>query len=162
MRQSRHNLLETPYQQVTYIWDAPWTFVKALFLINRYGNLIGQTFLMLEETGYISHNSQRVYLPSCSCITCRAQSNASFVRPLDYTAHALQSSRENQFAVSTPVTLQRVHFHFWMTERSFGCDARLCDPGMQAQHCSVGEYAICSLCRSYPSGVTLLVKGCPR
>ena len=47
-----------------HIWNAPWTFVKSLFLINRYGNLIGQTFVMLEETGYLSHGSRHVYLPA--------------------------------------------------------------------------------------------------
>jgi len=29
-----------------------------LFLFNRYGNLVGQAFIMLEETGHLSHGSQ--------------------------------------------------------------------------------------------------------
>ncbi|KAN0088198.1 hypothetical protein V8E55_005255 [Tylopilus felleus] len=45
--------------EVEFIWDAPWTTVKTLFLFNRYLTLIGQTFIMLEETGYLSHNSER-------------------------------------------------------------------------------------------------------
>ncbi|KAI9464668.1 hypothetical protein HD554DRAFT_1244913 [Boletus coccyginus] len=45
--------------EVAYIWDDPWSIVKILFLVNRYGSLIGQTFVMLEETGYVSHNSKR-------------------------------------------------------------------------------------------------------
>ncbi|KAI9464664.1 hypothetical protein HD554DRAFT_1243373 [Boletus coccyginus] len=45
--------------EVAYIWDDPWTVVKILFLISRYGNLIGQTFIVLEETGHLSHGSQK-------------------------------------------------------------------------------------------------------
>ncbi|KAH0836796.1 hypothetical protein J3R83DRAFT_8560 [Lanmaoa asiatica] len=74
-----YDYLLTLSLEVAYIWNAPWTVVKVLFLINRYGNLIGQTFIMLEETGYLSQNSQEVYL-SCFCVTCRAQSYISFVR----------------------------------------------------------------------------------
>ncbi|KAG8221081.1 hypothetical protein J3R82DRAFT_2597 [Butyriboletus roseoflavus] len=54
-----YDYLITLSLEITYVWDAPWTAVKAIFLINRYGNLIGQTFVMLEETGYLSHNSQK-------------------------------------------------------------------------------------------------------
>ncbi|KAG1771103.1 hypothetical protein EV702DRAFT_1202132 [Suillus placidus] len=41
-----------------YIWHAPWTVVKVLFLLHRYGNLIGQTAIRLEEAGLLAHNSQ--------------------------------------------------------------------------------------------------------
>ncbi|KAN0088209.1 hypothetical protein V8E55_005266 [Tylopilus felleus] len=44
--------------EVQYIWGSPWTPVKAGFLVNRYGNLIGQALVMLEETGYVSHGSE--------------------------------------------------------------------------------------------------------
>ncbi|KAH7921191.1 hypothetical protein BV22DRAFT_747719 [Leucogyrophana mollusca] len=45
--------------EVRYIWMAPWTLSKALFLVNRYGNLASQTFLHIEETGFLSHGSQK-------------------------------------------------------------------------------------------------------
>ncbi|OJA10983.1 hypothetical protein AZE42_09310 [Rhizopogon vesiculosus] len=44
--------------EVTYIWNAPWTVVKVMFFINRYGNLAGQTFISLEESGLLTDNSQ--------------------------------------------------------------------------------------------------------
>ncbi|KAG1735944.1 uncharacterized protein EDB91DRAFT_546988 [Suillus paluster] len=44
--------------EIWYIWNAPWTVVKVMFLINRYGNLAGQTFIRLEEAGLLAHNSQ--------------------------------------------------------------------------------------------------------
>lgn len=47
-----------PRLQVEYIWNRPWTIVKVMFLINRYGNLIGQTSIRLEEAGLLSHDSQ--------------------------------------------------------------------------------------------------------
>ncbi|KIJ65439.1 hypothetical protein HYDPIDRAFT_27445 [Hydnomerulius pinastri MD-312] len=40
--------------EIEYIWNAPWTMVKATFLVNRYGNLIGQTFVRLEESGLLA------------------------------------------------------------------------------------------------------------
>ncbi|KAF8555680.1 hypothetical protein OG21DRAFT_1438502 [Imleria badia] len=55
--------------EVAYIWNAPRTVIKVLFLVNRYWNLIGQGFIILEETGYLSHGSYRfcvafqLYLP---------------------------------------------------------------------------------------------------
>ncbi|KAH7920900.1 hypothetical protein BV22DRAFT_768771 [Leucogyrophana mollusca] len=45
--------------EVQYIWMAPWTLSKALFLVNRYGNLATQTFFRIEETGLLSHGSQK-------------------------------------------------------------------------------------------------------
>ncbi|KAG1735943.1 uncharacterized protein EDB91DRAFT_546555 [Suillus paluster] len=58
-----HTLLVYDYfltleNEIWYIWNAPWTVVKVLFLLNRYGNLIGQTFIRLEEAGLLTHNSQ--------------------------------------------------------------------------------------------------------
>ncbi|KAG1844154.1 hypothetical protein F4604DRAFT_1980311 [Suillus subluteus] len=58
-----HTLLVYDYfltleDEVYYIWNHPWTVVKVMFLINRYGNLIGQTFIQLEEVGFLSHGSQ--------------------------------------------------------------------------------------------------------
>ncbi|KAF8448859.1 hypothetical protein L210DRAFT_2630647 [Boletus edulis BED1] len=52
-----YDYLLTLSLEVTYMWNTPWTVVKTLFLMNRYWNLIGQTFIMLEETGYLVHNS---------------------------------------------------------------------------------------------------------
>ncbi|KAG9313156.1 hypothetical protein JVU11DRAFT_6606 [Chiua virens] len=45
--------------EVSYIWKSPWSLVKVLFLVNRYGNLVGQTVVMLEETGFLSHGLQQ-------------------------------------------------------------------------------------------------------
>ncbi|KAG2117706.1 hypothetical protein DEU56DRAFT_157841 [Suillus clintonianus] len=58
-----HTLLVYDYlltfkYEVFYIWNAPWTVVKVLFLLNRYGNLIGQTAIRLEEAGLLAQNSQ--------------------------------------------------------------------------------------------------------
>ncbi|KAG2143819.1 uncharacterized protein EDB93DRAFT_1291165 [Suillus bovinus] len=58
-----HTLLVYDYlltfrEEFVYIWDSPWTVVKILFLFNRYGNLIGQTAIWLEEAGLLAHNSQ--------------------------------------------------------------------------------------------------------
>ncbi|KAG2345856.1 hypothetical protein BDR05DRAFT_93118 [Suillus weaverae] len=58
-----HTLLVYDYlltfrDEFVYIWHAPWTVVKVLFLLHRYGNLIGQTAIRLEEAGLLAHNSQ--------------------------------------------------------------------------------------------------------
>ncbi|KAF8840384.1 hypothetical protein BDN67DRAFT_968569, partial [Paxillus ammoniavirescens] len=45
-------------QEVKFIWKAPWSITKVIFLVNRYGNLLGQTFIQLVETGWIGHGSQ--------------------------------------------------------------------------------------------------------
>ncbi|KAG1857380.1 hypothetical protein DFJ58DRAFT_840669 [Suillus subalutaceus] len=63
-----HTLLVYDYlltfrDEFVYIWDAPWTIVKILFLLNRYGNLIGQTVVRLEEAGLLAHDSQKF----CQC-----------------------------------------------------------------------------------------------
>ncbi|KAF9233185.1 hypothetical protein BU15DRAFT_66788 [Melanogaster broomeanus] len=44
--------------KVEYVWGAPWTVVKATFLLNRYGNVIGQSVVTLEETGFLSHGAE--------------------------------------------------------------------------------------------------------
>ncbi|KAG1885822.1 hypothetical protein F4604DRAFT_1973264 [Suillus subluteus] len=59
-----HTLLVYDYlltfrDEFVYIWDPPWTVVKVLFLLNRYGNLIGQTVIQLEEAGLLAHDSQK-------------------------------------------------------------------------------------------------------
>ncbi|KAF9232230.1 hypothetical protein BU15DRAFT_81467 [Melanogaster broomeanus] len=59
-----HSLLVYDYlltfsREVEYVWGAPWTIVKATFLLNRYGNLIGQSVVVLEETGNLSHGSEK-------------------------------------------------------------------------------------------------------
>ncbi|KAG0691855.1 hypothetical protein DFH29DRAFT_1009997 [Suillus ampliporus] len=58
-----HTLLVYDYfltfdDEIRYIWNAPWTVVKVMFLINRYGNLAGQTFIRLEEAGLFANNSE--------------------------------------------------------------------------------------------------------
>ncbi|KAF9233241.1 hypothetical protein BU15DRAFT_54163, partial [Melanogaster broomeanus] len=57
-----HSLLVYDYlltfsREVEYVWGAPWTVVKAAFLLNRYSNLIGQSVVALQETGKLSHGS---------------------------------------------------------------------------------------------------------
>ncbi|KAF9232833.1 hypothetical protein BU15DRAFT_80786 [Melanogaster broomeanus] len=44
--------------KMEYVWGAPWTVVKVAFLLNRYGNLVGQSIVTLEETGKLSHGSE--------------------------------------------------------------------------------------------------------
>ncbi|KAF9242023.1 hypothetical protein BU15DRAFT_44321, partial [Melanogaster broomeanus] len=53
-----HDYLLTFSREVEYVWEAPWTVVKVAFLLNRYGTLIGQSVIALEETGTLSHGSQ--------------------------------------------------------------------------------------------------------
>ncbi|KAF8141380.1 hypothetical protein EV363DRAFT_1412838 [Boletus edulis] len=45
--------------EVDCIWCTPWSMVKAIFLLNRYGTLIVQSFITLEELGILSHGSQK-------------------------------------------------------------------------------------------------------
>ncbi|KAF9232832.1 hypothetical protein BU15DRAFT_67113 [Melanogaster broomeanus] len=47
--------------KVEYVWGAPWTVVKATFLLNRYGNLIGRSFVALEETGILKSRLRRAF-----------------------------------------------------------------------------------------------------
>ncbi|KAF8555852.1 hypothetical protein OG21DRAFT_1507215 [Imleria badia] len=44
------------------IWSTPWTTVKVLFLLNRYGTLIGQSFITVEELGILGHSSRKFCL----------------------------------------------------------------------------------------------------
>ncbi|KAG1812821.1 uncharacterized protein BJ212DRAFT_1368322 [Suillus subaureus] len=53
-----YDYLLTFDDEISYIWNAPWTVVKVLFLINRYGDLAGQTLIRLEEVGILTNNSQ--------------------------------------------------------------------------------------------------------
>ncbi|KAL4062521.1 hypothetical protein J3A83DRAFT_4194552 [Scleroderma citrinum] len=46
------------------IWGAPWTPVKTLFLISRYGNLIGQSLILAGESGVLNYYSPEILLPS--------------------------------------------------------------------------------------------------
>lgn len=71
-----------PLLQVEYIWNRPWTIVKVMFLVNRYGNLIGQTSIRLEEAGLLSHGSQMV----CCSFTSRHPLNDMFKHPSSATA----------------------------------------------------------------------------
>ncbi|KIK91021.1 hypothetical protein PAXRUDRAFT_652281 [Paxillus rubicundulus Ve08.2h10] len=45
-------------EEVKFIWKAPWSFTKVIFLVNRYGNLLGQGFIQVVETGWVVHDSQ--------------------------------------------------------------------------------------------------------
>ncbi|KAG0707929.1 hypothetical protein DFH29DRAFT_1075917 [Suillus ampliporus] len=56
--------------EIRYIWNAPWTAVKVLFLLNRYGNLIGQTFIRLEEAGLLAHDSREFCRRFAVLTTC--------------------------------------------------------------------------------------------
>ncbi|KAF8548716.1 hypothetical protein OG21DRAFT_1516019 [Imleria badia] len=53
-----HDYLITFSSEVEYMWKAPWTFVKAGFLLNRYGNLVGQTVITLQQIGVFGPGSQ--------------------------------------------------------------------------------------------------------
>ncbi|KAG9313230.1 hypothetical protein JVU11DRAFT_6690 [Chiua virens] len=44
-----YNYLLTFRMEMDYVWSARWTVVKALFLFNRYMNLIGQTMFTLQQ-----------------------------------------------------------------------------------------------------------------
>ncbi|KAF8555844.1 hypothetical protein OG21DRAFT_1521480 [Imleria badia] len=51
--------------EMDYIWSAPWTTVKVLFLLNRYGTLISQIFLTLQQLGILNHGSRTKQLGLC-------------------------------------------------------------------------------------------------
>ncbi|KAG1908055.1 uncharacterized protein F5891DRAFT_998596 [Suillus fuscotomentosus] len=53
-----YDYLLTFHDEIRYIWNAPWTIVKVMFLINRYANLVGQTAIRLEEAGFLAHDSE--------------------------------------------------------------------------------------------------------
>ncbi|KAI6044380.1 hypothetical protein EDC04DRAFT_360304 [Pisolithus marmoratus] len=40
--------------EVEYIWNAPWTPVKFIYLANRYTVLLGQTLICIQATGFVA------------------------------------------------------------------------------------------------------------
>lgn len=44
-------------EEAKYVWNAPWRPVKAIFLISRYGNLVGQSVILCGELGVLNYNS---------------------------------------------------------------------------------------------------------
>ncbi|KAF8555845.1 hypothetical protein OG21DRAFT_1602616 [Imleria badia] len=58
-----HDYILTFPLEVDYIWNSPWHAVKVIFLLNRYGNLIGQSVFTLEELGILTHSSANVRIP---------------------------------------------------------------------------------------------------
>ena len=48
-------------QKIDYIWKGPWRTVEVIFILNRYGNLIGQSVFTLEEIGLLG--SEKVLIP---------------------------------------------------------------------------------------------------
>ncbi|KAG9308503.1 hypothetical protein JVU11DRAFT_11847 [Chiua virens] len=46
--------------KLSYIWDARWTVVKAIFLFNRYGTLVGQSLYTLQQLDLFSTSSPKV------------------------------------------------------------------------------------------------------
>ena len=61
-RLKRERSTNNSCRQVEYIWKAPWTAVKAGFLLNRYGNLVGQTLITLEQIGFFGFGSGEVHI----------------------------------------------------------------------------------------------------
>jgi len=52
-------------KEVEFIWQPRWTFTKAIFLINRYGNLICQTILQIAKLiGVPNHSAESCDLPA--------------------------------------------------------------------------------------------------
>lgn len=47
-------------EEAKYIWNAPWTPVKVIFLISRYGNLVGQSVILLGELGILDYQSREL------------------------------------------------------------------------------------------------------
>ncbi|KAG9308504.1 hypothetical protein JVU11DRAFT_11848 [Chiua virens] len=55
--------------KLNYIWNSRWTAVKIIFLLNRYGNLVGQSLYTLQQLDLFSTSSPRVIsqpVPRCS------------------------------------------------------------------------------------------------
>ncbi|KAG9315452.1 hypothetical protein JVU11DRAFT_3063 [Chiua virens] len=48
--------------ELSYIWDARWTVVKAIFLFNRYGTLVGQSLYTLQQLDLFSTSSPKFCL----------------------------------------------------------------------------------------------------
>lgn len=57
---SQFSHTHTSSWQVEYMWKAPWSAIKAGFLLNRYGNLVGQTVITLQQLGVFGPGSQQV------------------------------------------------------------------------------------------------------
>ena len=51
-----------PCTKVEFIWKAPWTFTKAVFLLNRYMNLICQTVVQFIQLTGLANNTAEVGL----------------------------------------------------------------------------------------------------
>ncbi|KAI6044381.1 hypothetical protein EDC04DRAFT_362551 [Pisolithus marmoratus] len=49
-----YDYLLTLSDEVEYIWKAPWTPVKSVYLANRYIVLLGQTFVCIQATGFVA------------------------------------------------------------------------------------------------------------
>ncbi|KAF9233186.1 hypothetical protein BU15DRAFT_66790 [Melanogaster broomeanus] len=76
--------------KVEYVWGAPWTVVKAVFLLNRYGNMIGQSVVALEEMGILSHGSAEVFICFCLQYLSPNQSTSSVINSYVYL-HNIQN-----------------------------------------------------------------------
>lgn len=48
-----HDYFLTLSVEVEYIWGAPWTPVKSIYLANRYFALLGQTVICMQTTGFV-------------------------------------------------------------------------------------------------------------
>ncbi|KAI6001154.1 hypothetical protein EDD15DRAFT_1658249 [Pisolithus albus] len=49
-----HDYFLTLSVEVEYIWGAPWTPVKSIYLANRYFALLGQTLICMQTTGFVA------------------------------------------------------------------------------------------------------------
>lgn len=49
-----HDYFLTLSVEVEYIWGAPWTPVKSIYLANRYFALLGQTVICMQTTGFVA------------------------------------------------------------------------------------------------------------
>lgn len=59
---AREDMKVMTYTQVEFIWQAPWTVTKVVFLLNRYGNLVCQTVVQLVWTAMVVNNTAEVGL----------------------------------------------------------------------------------------------------
>ncbi|KAG9313226.1 hypothetical protein JVU11DRAFT_6686 [Chiua virens] len=55
-----YDYLLTLDTEVDFIWCGPWTVTKVIFLFNRYGNIFGQTFIQVIETGWVVNGSHQL------------------------------------------------------------------------------------------------------
>ncbi|KAN0088230.1 hypothetical protein V8E55_005287 [Tylopilus felleus] len=61
-----YDFLITFSSEVEHIWKTPWSVVKAGFLLHRYGNLIVQTVITLEEIGFLGPVSKQRNRTMCT------------------------------------------------------------------------------------------------